>query len=130
MLVKPVKQTFRKITRFLCAKEVTLLLLFYGSAAALESLQSTKPTYFGSDHPKVSPPARFVASKLPVAQTSSNILVTTRSQPRAMATTPTVAELQTLIQQLQAQVLALENAAATATQTVPAATTAATTAVV
>jgi hypothetical protein len=29
---------FRKITRFLCVKEVTLLLLFYGSAAAVESL--------------------------------------------------------------------------------------------
>jgi hypothetical protein len=47
-----------------------------------------------------------------------------------MATTPTVAELQTLIQQLQAQVLALETAAATAAPTIPAATIAATTAVV
>ncbi len=47
-----------------------------------------------------------------------------------MATTPTIAKLQTLIQQLQAQVLALENAAATVAPIVPAATTAATTAVV
>ncbi len=47
-----------------------------------------------------------------------------------MATTPTVADLQTLISQLQAQVAALENAAATAAPTVPAATTAATTVVV
>jgi hypothetical protein len=42
-----------------------------------------------------------------------------------MAAVPTVADLQVLIQQLQAQVLALETAAATATPTVPAATTAA-----
>jgi hypothetical protein len=47
-----------------------------------------------------------------------------------MATTPTIAELQALIQQLQTQVLALETAAATAAPTVSAATTAATTAVV
>jgi len=47
-----------------------------------------------------------------------------------MAAVPTVADLQTLILQLQAQVLALETAAANAAPTVPAATTAATTAVV
>jgi hypothetical protein len=47
-----------------------------------------------------------------------------------MATIPTVADLQTLIQQLQAQVLALETAAAAAAPTVPAATIAATTAIV
>ena len=47
-----------------------------------------------------------------------------------MATVPTVADLQSLILQLQAQVTALENAAATAAPTVPAATTAATTVVV
>jgi len=40
-----------------------------------------------------------------------------------MATTPTVAELQALIQQLQAQVQALENAAAAAATVAPAATT-------
>jgi hypothetical protein len=49
-----------------------------------------------------------------------------------MATVPTVADLQALIQQLQAQVQALETTAAAATSapTVPAATTAAPTAVV
>ncbi len=47
-----------------------------------------------------------------------------------MAAVPTIADLQTLIQQLQDQVLALETAAAIAAPTVPAATTAATTTVV
>ncbi len=50
-----------------------------------------------------------------------------------MATVPTVADLQTLILQLQAQVAALETAAtaaATAAPAAPAATTAATTVVV
>ncbi len=73
---------------------------------------------------------RFVASQLPVAQKSSKIVATTRSQSRAMATIPTVANLQALILQLQNQVTALENAAATTAPAAPAATTAATTAVV
>ena len=47
-----------------------------------------------------------------------------------MATVPTVADLQTLILQLQAQVLALKTAAATTAPTVSPATTAATTVVV
>jgi hypothetical protein len=47
-----------------------------------------------------------------------------------MVTVPTAAELQALILQLQAQVLALETAAATTAPTVPAATTAAATVVV
>jgi hypothetical protein len=47
-----------------------------------------------------------------------------------MATVPTVADLQTLILQLQAQVRALETAAARTAPTVPAATTTATTVVV
>jgi hypothetical protein len=47
-----------------------------------------------------------------------------------MAAVPTVADLQTLITQLQAQVLALKTVAATAAPTAPAATIAATTAVV
>jgi len=48
-----------------------------------------------------------------------------------MATTPTIAELQALIQQLQTQVLALETAAAATATAAPAATTAtATTSVV
>ena len=47
-----------------------------------------------------------------------------------MATVPTVADLQALILQLQNQVTALENAAATAAPAVPAATTAAITVVV
>ncbi len=40
-----------------------------------------------------------------------------------MATVPSVADLEALIQQLQAQVLALENAAAAAATVAPAATT-------
>ena len=47
-----------------------------------------------------------------------------------MATVPTVADLKTLILQLQAQVRALETAAATTAPTVPSATTVATTVVV
>jgi hypothetical protein len=61
---------------------------------------------------------------------SRSSIVTTRSQSRAMAAVPTVADLQTLITQLQAQVLALKTVAATAAPTAPAATIAATTAVV
>jgi len=49
----------------------------------------------------------------------------TRSQSRAMATTPTTAELQALIHHLQAQVQALQIAAAAAATIAPAATTAA-----
>jgi hypothetical protein len=106
-------QIFRKITHFLCAKEVTFLLLNYRSDAVIKSLQSTKPTYFGSDHPRVSLPARFVAPKLPAAQISSKIVVTIQSQSRAMSITA-VTDLKALIQQLQAEVLALETAAAAA----------------
>jgi hypothetical protein len=71
---------------------------------------SIEPTYFGFHHPRVSPPTRFVAHKKAPRRSKifATIAVITWHQAANIAyQQPTIKELQTLILQLQQQVILL-----------------------